>query len=806
MPKRPRDAFDTPLSSSPPLPPAKRRYVAGSDVPGSSPSTSALSTPYTLPYFRSPYTHAVPHDSPSNPFGLNRALRALSLPRPTGFSKHIVLRMQLVSTQDSPSRSRTRSRHTSPSDLPYRVVQVPLNFSFRLLHMLLLFLFASDAHLRVRKRKRLYTRNLRLPKASSAKPTVKAEGKDDAQGVQGEGHLFEVFDDVRLYTNTYRPGVIKAGTGKLYARLSSTRERRLFPEGPPDHIHDDDVFGGGGGGGSDEPDEDDDWDWEAEDDFLLSSVWTDGPNLKKGIIYHHTPSTAIHITANQGRVPPRKGIGNDPFVFSAHGGTGGAVRIAHVAPSPPPASSSKPASRVHKGKDAVRPKTNPKGRRRRRSDFDHSDEDSDTGSGSGSGWDSAPSQDPREEAKPYADEGEEVPELGAHADADADALERWNAHAAFERFLKREAARERAMRRGHGHGYGPPLSHGERTAAVARRARVDMPSSPLKPRSGAGEGARTYAYTYGRPRAYGNADADADDHHYDHDPGPLDDALPPSSPSTLPVDIPSECDALWTDTDGAFSAGDGVDGDGDAAGGARARERARARENMRYMIELPLQTPFPAHPAVRRRVRRAEERIERQVSRGLSEMDEDEEGGEKEQQEKEKGKGKDKGESKGKGKGKQNADKPDAPAPTNAKDEAKGKQNASSKIRAPVRVHPPPRPLPLRPAFHGKNKGKGKASPNSKPKTRPGALPTPESESEGGNSDEDADADADAESVRSGSVEVDGAAMGAAPWLCMRGPEDGSSEGYGEDEEDEDEDGEGDDDGEGCVVNSDEEV
>ncbi|KAI0646483.1 hypothetical protein C8Q79DRAFT_962851 [Trametes meyenii] len=656
--------------------------------------------------------------------------------------------MQLVSAQDPSSHPHTRSRHKSPSELPYRVVQVPLNFSFRLLHMLLLFLFASDAHLRVRKRKRLYTRNLRQPKASSSKAKAGDEDQGDAQCVQGEGHLFEVFDDIRLYTNSYRPGVIKVGTGKLYARLSSTRERRLFPEGPPDQPHDNDVFGSGP---SNELDEHDDWDWEPEDDFLLSSVWTDGPNLKKGIIYHHTPSTAIHITANQGRVPARKGIGNDPFVFFAHGGTCGAVRIAHVAPSPPPASSSKPASRVHKGKDAVLPTSKSKGNRKRWSELADSDSDSDSSSGSGSGWDSAPPRDPREDAKQsYADDGEEVPELGAHADADEDALERWNAHAAFERFLKREAARERAMRRDRG----APQSHGERPA-VTRRARVDMPSSPLKLREGAG--ARTYTYTYGRRRAYG----DADDPDHDHDLGPvLDadlDAVPPSSPSTLPVDILSSCGALWTDTDGALSAGDDVaDEDG-------VRARARARENMRYMIELPLQTPFPAHPAVRRRVQRAEERIERQVSRGLSEMDEDEE-----REREVAGKAGEK-----KGKGKHNAGKPDAPA--NLKD--KDKENANAKARAPVRVHPPPRPV--RPAF------KGKAPPK-----RP---PAPES---GGETDEDG------ESVRSGSVEVDGSTIGAAPWLRMRGPEDGSSEGYEDDDDDDDEEQEG----KRCVVNSDEEV
>lgn len=289
MLKRPRDAFDTPESSSPPLPASKRRYL--SSVAGSSPSTSVscLSTPYTLPYFRSPYSESIPHDSPSNPFGLNRALRALTIPRPTGFSKHIVLRLQLVSTADPAARS----RKTSVSDAPYRIMQVPLNYSFRLLHMLVLFLLASDARLRVRRRKRVGNHVLRsrAPPASH-KPKDSVDPPEDPPVTQ-DGHLFEVYENIRLYTNTYRPGVIKDGTGKLYARLSSTRERKLFPDGPVGRA-DNDVFGGAShsqpdvgamDSTADEDDEEEGWDWEPEDDFLLSSVWTDGPSLKKGIIY-----------------------------------------------------------------------------------------------------------------------------------------------------------------------------------------------------------------------------------------------------------------------------------------------------------------------------------------------------------------------------------------------------------------------------------------------------------------------------------------------------------------------------------------
>ncbi|OJT06202.1 hypothetical protein TRAPUB_2948 [Trametes pubescens] len=695
MLKRPRDAFDTPDSSSPPLPASKRRYLSSSAT-GSSPSTSrsvsCLSTPYTLPYFRSPYSESIPHDSPSNPFGLNRALRALTIPRPTGFSKHIVLRMQLVSTADPVARP----RNTALSDAPYRIVQVPLNYSFRILHMLVLFLLASDARLRVRRRKRAANHDLRsrAPPASR-KPKHSVDLPEDPPEVQN-GHLFEVYDGMRLYTNTYRPGVIKVGTGKLYAKLSSTRERKLFPDGPAGGV-DNDVFGGPShnqsnvettGETADTDDGEDGWDWEPEDDFLLSGVWTDGPSLKKGIIYHHTPSTSVHITVNTARVPPRKGIGNEPYVFAAHGGTAGAVRIANITPAPssaPPSVSTSTTSqhlRVRKGKQHT----------------------PDNGSDSERDWDSSSGSDTPAPERPYADTGDEVPELGAHEDADEDALERWNAHNAFERFLKREAARERAVRRPKpvsGAVAGPSRV----TVTHARMAEGDFPSSPI--------GARGGAHRYGHRRyVTGERDPDVDPDGDAQDEGAY---LPPSSPSTLPIDIPSDCDALWTDTDGELPDED-------------------ARENMRYMIELSLQTPFPAHPALRRRVRRASERMERQVSKGLSEFDEDEPDGQED--------GQKAGET-----------------------GAKGKENVVAKAHHKTGVRgrePDPEESPVKERVAARN-----AHPPLPPPTTQPDSPSEENETE---------AESGEGSIES--VEVDGYTMGA-PWLYMRGPKDGSSSGRG---------------------------
>ncbi|KAI0371237.1 hypothetical protein BV20DRAFT_1112621 [Pilatotrama ljubarskyi] len=744
MLKRPRDVFDTPDSSSPPAPATKRRNtISSSSLAASSPSSSApplsaLSTPYSLPYFRSPYTQTIPHDSPSNPFGLNRALRALTLPRPTGFSKHIVLRMQLVSTADPTG---ARSRRTSPSDTPYRIVQVPLNYSFRLLHMLLLFLFASDARLRIRRRKRAPTRDLRTREASSSsrKPKSPSETSENGPEAHGEGHLFEVFEGIRIYTNTYRPGVIKSGTGKLYARLSSTRERKLFPDDQPAHAVDD-VFGDGGMAEENGDEDEDGWDWEAEDDFLLSNVWTDGPNLKKGIIYHHTPSTAIHITVNQTRVPPRKGIGNAPHVFAARGGTGGAVRIANVASAPaaPSSSTSKPSSSTRASK------SNNKGKRRERDDSDSS---------SGSDFSSSSDEErSHERNRPYVYDGDEVPDLGPREEASEDALERWNAHNAFDRFLKREAARERGMRR-------EALPASAAAVGVSRAARGSgkgygvAQSSPLKPRASG-----TTTHRYGHRHA--SAGMDGVDAHADMGGADGADALPPSSPSTLPLALPpSDCDALWTDTDcSAHSSG--------AQCARRDRpdmeeqEQEEAREHMRYMIELPLQTPFPAHPAVRRRVRRASERIERQVWKGLGEMEVDEE----EELEGEGKEGKEGGNGKEKAarKGKENAT-----APVKAKTaEAEMKATAGAGA-ATQRVQPQAR-QERRPAAQTKAKP---AAAKARPVVAP---PTPESDTHSHSTSGSDSGTSSSHEDGEGGYDANG-----APWLHMRGPEDGSSEGTG---------------------------
>src|SRR5689334_20603673 len=73
--------------------------------------------------------YLTPTDSPSNPFG--RTLpRDPPLPPPTSFSRHLPLRFQVV-----------RKKATKPD--VYRIVQVPLNYTFTHLRAVLVWLFGE---------------------------------------------------------------------------------------------------------------------------------------------------------------------------------------------------------------------------------------------------------------------------------------------------------------------------------------------------------------------------------------------------------------------------------------------------------------------------------------------------------------------------------------------------------------------------------------------------------------------------------------------------------------------------------------
>ncbi|KAH9941194.1 uncharacterized protein BXZ73DRAFT_98409 [Epithele typhae] len=589
--KRPRDAFDTPAPSSPLHPSAKRRQPNSQSMmaSGSSPAAARCqTTPYSLPSacsIASPWSSLTPHDSPSNPFGLARELQALALPRPSGFAKHIVLRMQMVpSTAEAPSRSRRLA-----ADAPYRLVQVPLNYTIRHLHMLVLFLFASDARLRVRRRRRVFSPTSVVPRQRSPpKRGARTEMVFGESPRQDEGHVFEVLENIAVYSSSYRPGVIIPGSGKCHTKLSSTRERKLFPDGykAGDDDDEEDVFGSPKKPGQDQDDsEEEDWDWEAEDDYSLSNIWPEGPDLTKGIIYHHTPSLAIHITVNTSRVESRRGTGNTPYVFAAHGGTNGAVRIANVArgPAPPHSAEDEP---IRRGKD---------GKKRK--------------------------------AATFADlEYFEVDDLADTADADVEERERWNDEDSFARFLRREAERERAMRRADAQtpSTGSPVKSSSQTRPLF------SPTFPVRPvpSSQTSFAARAPAASSSKSQPAMFASAQPLSIYTQRSAASSSTSLAPSSPSTLPCahatsdfDGDSEDHANWSEGTPSSEGGNPLafdDDDDDEEDGEKTRRVFR--------IELPTTTPFPAHPRARRRVARACARIERQTSKGLSELsDSDEE-------------------------------------------------------------------------------------------------------------------------------------------------------------------------------------
>ncbi|KAH9943518.1 hypothetical protein B0H21DRAFT_748796 [Amylocystis lapponica] len=550
--KRPRDGYDTPHASTS-EPPSKRTrarsdagHASSSLAPTSSPFTSAStrSTPYTpYSFLRTPFS--IPSDSPSNPFGIKRSLVALTLPRAIGFAKHLALRFQLVLGDDAdvdtvdPDSKKRKKRDSDDKDraTACRIVQVPTNYTIRHLHKLVLFLFASDVPLRelsrgsgngTAHRRSARVAEKRTTKAAPPKPApapvdAKGKGKNtattsrmraggagpstvrprptdpgaDTQIPDGWTHFFDVRTGISLYNGAYKPGVIKPGSGRTYTRLSSVRERRLFPH-LYEEVHgagtsadaDEDVTGCAGSSGRAEGDDEDEeeqqgWIWEAEDDFTVAHVWPNGPELDRAIIYHHLPGVAVHITINTMRLPPRKGVGNKPYVFRARRSARGCIRIAHL--------------------DAIRLATLPV------------------------------------RAAPHVPPDDDALDPSAEWD-EAQQIRRWNSTHAFARLLEREGAREGAL------------------------CRAASPSPPLSP---------TRALS------------------------PLPRASPASSPTSLrelalgssPASVSDAADADLPDP----------------------------------LVALPSTTPYPAHPAARRRIARAGRALARLTASGLDDMSSDEE-------------------------------------------------------------------------------------------------------------------------------------------------------------------------------------
>ncbi|KAL0577962.1 hypothetical protein V5O48_004034 [Marasmius crinis-equi] len=331
------------LPSTPGSPTIARGYkYSFPDTPSnSSPSTSPslATTPYPL----------APYDSPSNPFGRRRSL-VVMLPPQTSFRRHVPLRFQFI---HSGSGAKWKGGGV------YRVVQVPLSYTFRHLRILISWLFGgwggADFGLGIDHKEGCEQdedEELFGTGGDRAERNKPSNGKE-----KGRGHLFEVRKIIEMWASSHRAGVIKRSTTKI--RLSSVLDPYQFKE-KWDEEKDEEVHVWQDK--DDDPDvqgetEDEDPRWEAEEDFTLEHVWNDPDDdddanadhdkpKPVGIVYYHTSLTSlqtptqIHVTLHDEAVEPREGQGNTPMVIEARG---------HAFLQPPPPS----AAPLHEDEDRL---------------------------------------------------------------------------------------------------------------------------------------------------------------------------------------------------------------------------------------------------------------------------------------------------------------------------------------------------------------------------------------------------------------------------------------------------------------------
>ena len=165
-----------------------------------------------------------PLDSPGNPLGRHHVVKlSRRLPDPSSFGKHVVLRMQLVV-------------HSAKRVHPvYRIVQLPLNYTFTHLRALIAYLFGGPS-----------------------------DGDDHSSG----RHVFEVKRDVVMHSKK-RPGEIFSAVTTV--KLSGSKH-------PFTHQDEEKVF-------DDDEDElqEDDTRWEGEEDFTIAQVFPMGLNSSDAV-------------------------------------------------------------------------------------------------------------------------------------------------------------------------------------------------------------------------------------------------------------------------------------------------------------------------------------------------------------------------------------------------------------------------------------------------------------------------------------------------------------------------------------------
>lgn len=116
-------------------------------------------------------------------------------------------------------------------------------------------------------------------------------------------HSFEVVEGAQFYKAGHKPGVIRPGSGKVCAKLSSESERAFFAHlfdvtnsESVNMIHEQNGDKQG-------------WTWEPEDEYMLRDVWPKGLDLSRAIVYVRIPhlqctdhaSTDLYPTALRAR-------------------------------------------------------------------------------------------------------------------------------------------------------------------------------------------------------------------------------------------------------------------------------------------------------------------------------------------------------------------------------------------------------------------------------------------------------------------------------------------------------------------------
>ena len=246
--KRPRYSF-------PQTPAASGSFASSSKLAANSSSSPGkfLETPRT-PYTPYPLRAS---DSPSNPFGRKRKERLLqSLPDVTSFKRHIPLRFQFV----------RKDIHARQGGV-FRVVRVPMNYTFAHLRCLIAWLFDTPAHY--------------------------ANGKNGLG--DAEDYLFEVKSKAKLYSPLYKPGQLKGGVTTV--KLSNVRDPARWHSGYGNDVEEDELSESEDeemvDGESQADTEEVDCTWVDEVDYTLAHAWPAGLDPTTGIIYVSSYSVCL---------------------------------------------------------------------------------------------------------------------------------------------------------------------------------------------------------------------------------------------------------------------------------------------------------------------------------------------------------------------------------------------------------------------------------------------------------------------------------------------------------------------------------